>query len=221
MGISRLPGGFRVRHLARDRRAIAAVEAALVLPAFLTFLFMLFEVAYDQFIQGVLESTVQYTAYQTQVGNTQSTASGQAYVANQLCPNTIAHLLNCQNIYVRVQRFNTAACSDFYTATWGTLPVVNRQLQLGDYAGEQSTAGSKIGDSQCESAAATGGTGFCNPGPDEYVIMSVIYLAPSFVYALFPGKSYTYNGHFVHAALATSAFYTEGFSTPATPVLPC
>jgi len=213
-----------LRDIRTDRRGVTAVEAAIILPVFLVFLLVLFEVAYDQFLQGILESTVQYTSYQVQVGNTINTGSAQAFVDGELCPNTIAHLLNCGNIYVRVQQFNTTGCTDFYQDTDGTLPVSGGVLQLGDYAGEQPGAGSAIGpnNTACSSGAATAGVGFCNPGPNEYIIMTAIYVAPTFLDELIPGQAYTYNGSFVHAAYASSAFYTENFSnTNTNPPSPC
>jgi hypothetical protein len=214
-----------------DRRAVSAVEAAIILPVFLLLLLFLFEVAYDQFLQGVLESTLQYTAYQMQV-DAPSTIGGattaidnssgaQAFVDNDLCPNAIAHLLGCSNLYVRVQQFESASCPDFWQATDGTLPVSGGKLQLGDFAGENPGSGSQQGPTNCESAASTGGVGYCNPGPNEFVIMTVVYIAPTFLYSLMPGQGYTYGGSSVHAAYATSAFYTENFAAPTNPVLPC
>jgi len=204
-----------------DRRGVNAVEAGIILPVFLVFLLVLFEVSYDQFLQGVVESAVQITAYKMQVGETANTTSAQAFIDNDLCPNAIAGLLNCGNLYVRVQQFDSSAtCTDFNAdtgnnpVTTGTLPVSGGVLQLGDYAGDGTTAaiGSAVGPTACEEASGTDGIGFCNPGPNEYIIMSVVYLAPTFLYGLLPGQGYRYNGNFVHAAFATSAFYTENFA---------
>jgi len=206
----------------RSRRAATMLEFAIVMPVFLTILFTLFEVAYDQFLQGALESTLQTTAYQVQVGNTVNTATARAFIDQDMCPNAIGHVLSCGDMFIRVQQYNTAACKDFYDATRSSLPVVGNILQLGDYVGETIPSGNPVGPANCENtASAAGGVGFCNPGPGQYIIMTAIYLAPSFLYALVPGHFYTYGGHFVHAAIATSAFYTEGFKPPATSVNPC
>jgi hypothetical protein len=216
----RLPPRF-VRHLwlkkfLKDRRAITLVESAIVLPVFLLFLFVLFEVAYDQFLQGVLESTMQLTAYQVQVGNTQNTTDGPTFISKYVCPNAIGGILGCNSVYIRLQQFNTTSCTDFYTETSGALPVSGGKLQLGDYVGKQSIAtgnNANIGPANCLAGASTG-VGFCNPGPNQYIIMTAIYLAPSFLYGLIPGQGYSYNGSYVHAALATAAFYTENFTAP-------
>ncbi len=206
----------RLRAFARERRAAHLVELAIVFPVFLTFLLLLFEVAYDQFIQSVLESTLQYTAYQVQVGNTMNTANGKTFIDNDLCPNALAHTLNCGNLYVRVQAFSTAACSDVYQATNGALPVVGGLLQLGDYVGETAGAGSNIGPTACGGT----NTGFCNAGASQFIIMTAIYVAPTFLGDLFAGHAYKYNSNYVHAALATSAFVTEPF-TATTQTSPC
>jgi len=201
--------------MAADRRGVTAVEMALVLPAFMGFLLMLFEVAYDQFLQGALESTLQYTAYQVQVGLTENStngASSTSFINTELCPNTIGHLLGCGSLWVRFQQYDPTACADYYTATTGSLPISADALQLGDYAGIASpSAGDTglVGPTACQTR--TSEIGFCNPGPDEYILMSAIYVAPSFLYAFFPGEAYTYGGHFVHAAFASTAFYTENY----------
>jgi hypothetical protein len=211
----------RPTHLRRDRSSAVAVELAIVGPVFLTFLFVLFEVAYDQFVQSVLESTLQYTAYQVETGNANAT-NGRAFIDNDMCPNAIASLLSCNSLYVRVQQFTSNTCPDFYDATSGNLPVSNGVLQLGDYVGESAGAGGNVGPTNCESTSgANGGNGFCNAGPNEYIIMSAIYVMPTFLGALIPGQSYSYGGHRIRAALATSAFYTENFTLPAGSTLPC
>jgi hypothetical protein len=218
------------RNFRADRRGVSAVEAAIILPVFLVFLLALFEVAYDQFVQGILESALQITAYQVQVGNTENAtdgADGPTFISKVVCPSAIAGLLNCNGIYVRVQQFNTTACSDFYSAVNGSLPITGNkstgfQLQLGYFVSEQGPSNdSQVGPANCETTATNAGVGFCNPGPNEYIIMTAIYLTPSFIYSLLPGQGYTHGGSFVHAAFATSAFYTENFSPPATPISPC
>jgi hypothetical protein len=215
----------RRRSITTDRRGVTAVEMAIVLPVFMAFLLMLFEVAYDQFLQGALESTLQYTAYQVQVGLTENAANGKdskTFIDQQLCKNSIGHLLGCGSLWVRVQQYNASTCSDYYSETVGALPIASDALQLGDYAGEAAPNGankSVIGPSNC--TVSGGGAGFCNPGPNEYIIMSAIYIAPSFLYALFPGEAYTYGGHFVHAAFASTAFYTEGYPALPTGIPAC
>jgi hypothetical protein len=157
-----------------------------------------------------------------QVGETSNTADAPTFIKTDLCPSAIANLLNCNSLYVRVQQFNPNVCSDFYTAVNGILPISGNMLALGDFAGTQGLGSNgAVSPVNCQAASTNAGVGFCNPGPNEYVIFTAIYLSPSFIYGLLPGQGYTYGGHFVHAAFSSSAFYTENFSAPSTPVSPC
>jgi hypothetical protein len=194
------------------------VEMALVGPVVLLFLLVIFEVAYDQFLQGALQSTVELTAHEMQVGGTLNTASAAAFLTNDFCPNTTGGLLNCNNVYIRVEQFNTSSCTDFYDATSALLPVEGHALQLGDYAGLNAAAGDPVGPANCD--ASTPGTGFCNPGPSEEIILTAIYLAPTFLMGLLPGNAVTYQGGAVRALMTTSGFETESFTPATTPIGP-
>jgi Flp pilus assembly protein TadG len=210
----RLPWSRRTRSLAADKRGAHMLELAIVFPVFFTFLMVLFEVAYDQFLTTELQSAVQLTSYQVQVGNTTNTASAQAFVDNDLCPSVLAHALACSSLYVRVQVFDPTICSDFHLtgtpATNGAVPVSGGSLQLADYAGENNGTGLAIGPTAC------GGNrvGFCNAPPSTFIILTAIYVAPSFLGGLISGTAERYKGNFVRGIIATSAFYTEGFANP-------
>jgi Flp pilus assembly protein TadG len=210
----RLPWSRRNRSLAADKRGAHMLELAIVFPVFMTFLLVLFEVAYDQFLLTELQGAVQLTSYQVQVGNTTNTASAKAFVDNDLCSNVLAHALACSNLYVRVQEFNPAVCSDFHLtgspATNGSVPVSGGVLQLGDYAGESAGVGSNIGPTACGGNS----TGFCNAPPSTFIILTAIYVAPSFLGGLITGTATKYNGNFARGIISTSAFYTEGFKNP-------
>ncbi len=222
--LRRGPGRFR-----RDRRGVTLVEMAIIMPIFLVFLFMLFEVAFDQLMQGELESALHYTAYQMQVGNTENTTfgpNGQTFIDQEFCPNAIAHLLVCSSLYVRVQRYDPNGCSDFYPATAGSLPISGSNLELGDYSGDHTIPVSNngaVGPTSCELNSPSGpqGIGFCNPLPSEYIIMTAIYVSPSIIAGLLPGQAYSFNGSLVHPAIATTAFYTEAYTAATTVPLQC
>ncbi|MCW8307243.1 pilus assembly protein [Acidiphilium sp. PA] len=190
--------------LSADRRGAFALEFAMVGPIFLLALLFVFNVAYDLFTNEVLNNAVQATARQMQTGTAPAATSQAQFISNVVCPNTYG-LIDCNNIYVRVEQIDTNTCSDFYDATTGTLPIAGGTLQLGDYGG----AGSDIGPSQC--ATSSGATGFCNAGPNEAIMISVIYTAPSFMGQLL-GTVVTYNGTSVTPLLATAGFETEGFA---------
>jgi Flp pilus assembly protein TadG len=224
---SRLARPFRSVDFARDRRGAHLVELAIVYPVFLVFLLMLFEVAYDQFLQGVLESAVQFTAYQVQTGNTYNTTVGtnpptattaQLFIDNQLCPNAIARTLNCSSLYVQIQTFvPSASCTDFYQVTNGGLPLSTQGLALGDYSNDAGGFGSG-GTVAPSTGCGDSNAGFCNAGAGQNIVMNVIYVAPTFLGGLLPGRAVKYNGNYVHASVATSAFYTEAFVPSTTTV---
>ena len=190
--------------LSADRRGAFALEFAMVGPIFLLALLFVFNVAYDLFTNEVLNNAVQTTARQMQTGTAPVATSQSQFVSTVVCPNTYG-LIDCNNIFVRVEQIDTNTCSDFYDATPGTLPVVGGSLQLGDYGG----AGSDTGPSQC--ATGNAATGFCNAGPNEAILISMIYTAPSFIGQLL-GTVVTYNGASVTPLLATAGFETEGFA---------
>jgi hypothetical protein len=197
-----------------DRRGAFALEFAMVGPIFLLALLFVFNVAYDLFTNEVLNNAIQSTARQIQIGSAPAASSQSQFVSSVFCPNTYG-LIACGNVYIRVEQINTNTCTDFYDATTGTLPIVNGVLQLGDYGG----LGSDIGPSQCATRSAAGG--FCNAGPNEAILISAIYTAPSFMGLLLGAANVvTYNGASVTALLATAGFETEGFA-PTTAPDPC
>lgn len=192
----------------------------MIAPIFLILLFVVFEVSYDEFMQEALDSTLQSAARQVQVGNTQ-TASNSTFVNSYFCPYGNG-LLNCNNLFVQIQQIsfssntcpNTSAIpSDFYDATANSrLPVSGGQLQLSAYFSGGGTAGtgSQAGLSPCASTSPN--SGYCNAGPQEFILMSAVYVAPSFLGALLPNHI-TYNGKYVRPLYSSTAFETEPFSS--------
>jgi len=191
------------------------LEMALVFPVFLLFLLVLFEVAYDQFVQTELEGALQLTAYGVQVGKYSDTLNAAKFIDNDVCQNALAGALNCQNIFVRVQNVDPTQCTappnDFYNLTSGALPVSGGVLQLADY--ENDTNGKGLGNAV--GPVSCGGTkneiGFCNAGSDQFILLSAVYLTPNFLGGLISGSAFFYNGSVVHAAIATEGLYTEAF----------
>jgi Flp pilus assembly protein TadG len=197
------------------KRSAFAVEFSIVAPIFLLLLFVVFEVAYDLFLQEVLDSSLAITARQVQVGNTQG-ASASNFVSTYFCPND-GGLLNCNNLYVRIEEVTlqgTSTCDDFYDATSGSAPIVNGTLELGYYyngAGQQGTGGN-VGPTVCETAGSN--TSFNNAGASQCIVMSAVYVAPSFLNGLVLNRI-TYNGHLVRTQFSTAAFITEPFTATA------
>jgi TadE-like protein len=200
----------------RDRRGAFALEFALVAPIFFVLLFVVFEVSYDEFMQEVLDSTVQSAARQVQIGNTQ-TATNSTFVASYMCPYD-SGLMNCNNLFVRIQEvsFGNGSCplatADFYDATPLSLPISNGVVQLANFYNGAGAAGTG-GPMNLSPCATTGSSsGFCNAGPQQLILMTGVYVAPSFLGGLVL-RNMSYGGNYVRALYSTAAFVTESFSS--------
>lgn len=205
-----------LNRLASQRRAAVLVEFALIGPVFFALLFLSFDFAYDAFSQAALDSAVQATARQLQVGEAQGATSESQLATNYFCPNAYG-LLNCNNVYLRVESINQTSCPggagapDLWDATSGQLPMdSSRALNLTLFGG--SGSGANAGPTGCQNSSSA--SGFCVAGPTNgppvMIVLSAVYLAPSFLGNLLPG-AVTYNGAAVRAAFSSAAFITEGF----------
>jgi Flp pilus assembly protein TadG len=194
----------------------------MVAPFFLVLLFMVFEVSYDEFMQEVLDNALQSSARQVQIGNTQ-TAANSTFVGNYFCPYADG-LFNCNNLFVRIQSisFSSGSCtttSDFYDATPSGSPISGGVVQLGAFFSGAGTVGtgSTINTSPC--ATSSSSSGYCNAGPQELILMSAVYLAPTFLGGLVLNHV-TYGGQIVRAVYSTAAVETEPFANTS-PANPC
>jgi hypothetical protein len=213
------------------------VEFAMVGPFFLLLLFVAFDFAYGAFLQGALDTAVQTTARQIQVGLTSGAAGGtEATTGAQLqslylCPDALG-LLNCGNLYIRVESIDTSsttACpggynaNDLYYATDGKLPETGKTLDLGYYSNGAGYGTGTGGPTNCEISSELSSTtspGYCIAGGSTasapvLVILSAVYISPSFLGRLAPNAT-IYNGSPVVARFASAAFITEGYSITGT-----
>jgi hypothetical protein len=194
------------------------VEMAICGPIFFVLLFFAFDLAYDGFIQAALEATLATTAQQVEVGNTTS-ATAANFVSTYACNNSEG-LLNCNSLYIRVENFsyNPATCPDFWDATAGSAPVSGTGvIGLSDYVGTSPGNGGNIGATNC---STTQTTAFCDPLPQQKIILSAVYLAPTFLHGLLPNSA-SYNGQVYHVAFDTIGFETENFAIIGTEPAPC
>ena len=93
-----------LRRFGRNRRASAAVEFALVAPAFFALLFAILETAIVFFAGQVLETMTQNGARMILTGQAQNSGYSPAQFQTYLC-NQIPALFNCAGIYVDVQSY--------------------------------------------------------------------------------------------------------------------
>jgi Flp pilus assembly protein TadG len=91
------------RRFGRNRRGSAAVEFALIAPAFFALLFAILESAIMFFASQILETVTQESARQIMTGQAQAAGySAGTFLTNVVCPQ-IPAVLSCANIGVDVE----------------------------------------------------------------------------------------------------------------------
>lgn len=169
-----------------------AMEFALLSIPFFMFLLFILEISYDLYTQAALDAGLHLAVRSVQTGNAQNISNGNNFVTQYLCPS-LNGLLECgTSIYVKVQRIDLNT-TDFYGATTGQLPVTGNTLNLSGF----------------------GSTDFCNSAPNQAILVTAIYLGPTFIGGLLP-KLLSVMGPngLTHATLATTGLVTEEY-TPA------
>ena len=161
------------------------------------------EISYDLYTQAALDSALYLAVRSLETGNAQNVVNSSSFISTYLCPNAFG-LLECNsNMFINVQKFvatqigSTSATTDYWNITTGAIPVVGHTLNLAAYQGTAN---------------------FCNVAPDQFILVSVIYVGPTFVGGLLPNVfSVTYNGSAVHATLSTLGIATERFPPTGAP----
>lgn len=188
-----------------SRRGAVALEFAILAIPLFTWILFIFELSYDLFQQEALDYAVHGAVRQIQTGNASSLTSGAAFIADYVCGATKG-LLECPNIWLRV-----AAVTDFAPPnTNGAVPMSGSTLDLSHYT---NLAGANAGGSQ------TAPQPYCVASPSQPIMVSAVYVGPTFVGSLLPGlMSVTGpSGALVHATLSTAGFVTEPFPPSTTP----
>jgi Flp pilus assembly protein TadG len=181
----------------RDRRGTTALEFAILSVPFLLMVLFAMEIAYDLYTQAALDSGMQSAIRQIQTGNAQNVTTGNAFLTQYVCPSMTA-VLNCStNTYISVQAESfgstgsATSYSDYYGATTGNLPLFGNTLSLTNF----------------------GAGAFCNGQPNQYLLLTAIYIGPTFVGGLLPRViSEVYQNKLVHATLSTAAVVLENFT---------
>ena len=170
------------------RSGTAAVEFAIIAVPFLAVLMLTFELAYDLFAQTVLDRALQSAARQVQTGQAQNLTSA-TFLSTILCP-ALDGALSCASVYVKIQRILPTATQDYFDFTTGTPTITNGQLDLSSYSGGS----------------------FCNSGPAELLLVSAIYVGPSFLGLVSSTYGQSFAGQTVHATLSTVGVVTESYT---------
>ena len=188
-GTSIIADAFR-----KAKRGVVALEFAILSTVFMSLLLFVFEISYDQYCQETLDCGLNLAAREVSTGNAQNVQSVSQFTTTYLCPN-LKGLLNCtSNVYVRIQNITFTGNGDFHDATTGLVPTTGSALNLSNY-----------------------GTGnFCNAGPNQFYLLSAVYVGPSFVGMLLKGLfTLTYGNQIIHASASNVAFATEYYSVTA------
>ncbi len=195
----------------RSRRAAVALEFAIIALPFFTWLLFLFELSYDLFTQEALDYALQGAVRQIQVGSATSITKGANFISQALCP-AAKGLLECQNMWLRITAVATitpvagggTVVGDYTPPTTnGAIPINAGSLDLSQYT---NLAGANTG--------VPGSNPYCIASPSQAILVSVIYIGPSFIGGLLPGLlSTSFAGNTVHPTLSTAGFVTEAYSS--------
>jgi hypothetical protein len=171
---------------------VVALEFALLSIPFFLFVLFVMELSYDLYTQSALDAGLRQAATQLARGNSQNVKDGPTFISQYVCPD-LRGLLECStHLYVNIIKFPASGATDYYNITTGVLPMAGNTLNL---------------------AAYTGSNSFCNVAPDQFILISVIYLGPTFIGYMLPNiLSEQYAGTTVHATLSTMGMATERFN---------
>ena len=95
-----------LKRFARACAGVTAIEAALVMPAFLFTAFGIIEVALLYFVAATLEGQVSQASRQIRTGNVQQSGDPQAAFRALLCGN-LGGLVTCSDVIIDVRRFGS------------------------------------------------------------------------------------------------------------------
>jgi len=195
--MSRVGRGKAFRQGLADRRAIVALEFAILSIPFFLLVLGVCEIAFDMFLQEATDLALQAGARQMEIGASKGSSSENSFINNYVCNTTAGRMLVCKNFHIKVlllqsgQDFSTPAVSN------GTLPLSGHKLDLSAYDGN---AGQSV---------------FCNAPPGTLLLISAIYVGPTFLSGLLPFYfNQTYNGYPVHAVLSQVGVASEQFPNP-------
>ena len=97
---------------ARCRRGVTAVEAALVMPAFVLMTFGIIETAMLYFAAAALEGQVGEASRQIRTGKVQKSGDPNAQFRSLLC-DKLGGLVRCDDVVIDVRRFNNFNSVDY------------------------------------------------------------------------------------------------------------
>jgi len=196
----RAPGARGVRAFLRTRRSAVAVELAIVMLPFIVMLLGVFEVTYDLYAQIAVNYILGEVARGVWTGKIQTQGSGAqssaAFVSANVCP-LASGLLDCSYLFVQSSKLTTVTQgSTNFTATADFFHINTWQY---DNAGALNVNNMTV----------------CTGGPNNLVMLEMIYAGPTFLGALFPKFSLTSSlvgAPRVHPTYASIGFGNQAFT---------
>jgi Flp pilus assembly protein TadG len=177
-----------------DRRGVAALEFAILAVPFFLLVLGVCEVSFDLFLQEATDLALQAGARQMAIGASSSSTGESNFVKTFVCNTTAGRMLICNNFHVKVQLL--ASGQDYSTCTGctGQLPMNGNNLDLSSYDGSGTSSV------------------FCTAPPGTLILISAIYVGPTFLSGLLPTRfNEYYNGTPVHAVLSQVGVASEEF----------
>lgn len=180
-----------LRRLLRDRRGVAALEAAMVTPPYLLFTMFLFQISMMLFWQEALDYATHSAARQIQIGAAQSQAATSSdFMTNIMCP-MLSGLIVCDDVLIDIQHV-----SDFYSHADYTVSVPK------DKDGKQTPRALP----------------YCNGAPSQMMLVRAVYMSPAALTPFFGTVAWG-SGKAV-PIISTAAFVDEAFP-PTGATTPC
>jgi len=178
----------------RDRRGTTALEFGILAIPFFLLVLGTCEVSFDLFMQEATDLALQSGARQMEVGEATNTTGETDFVTNFICNTTAGRMLVCNNLHIKVQVLTSGEDFSSPSVSNGVLPMNGRNLDLSTYDG---TKGVSV---------------FCTAPPGSLIMISAVYVGPTFLFGLLPGffNEY-YNGKPVHAVLSQIGVASEQF----------
>jgi Flp pilus assembly protein TadG len=187
--------GRALRLPVKDRRGVAILEFAMLSIPFFLLILGLCEVSFDLFLQEATDLALQAGAREMEIGAGTASTSESNFVQNYVCNTTAGRLLVCSNFHLKVQLLTGTQDFSSPTVSNGTLPLNGKNLDLSSYDG-----------------GSTGASVFCTAPPGTLIMISAIYVGPTFMSGLLPGLfNEYYNGKPVHAVLSQIGLASEQF----------
>jgi Flp pilus assembly protein TadG len=185
--------GGRLPH--RDRQGVAILEFALLSIPFFLLVLGLCEVSFDLFLQEATDLALQAGARQMEIGAGTAATSETNFVQTYVCNTTAGRMLICGNFHIKVQLLTGTEDFSSPAVSTGTLPLNGKNLDLSAYDG-----------------GSTGASVFCTAPPGTLIMISAIYIGPTFLSGLLPGLfNEYYKGNPVHAVLSQVGVASEQF----------